>query len=919
MDIPEKRAPRLFLVDAYALIYRAFFAFVRNPLRNSRGENTSAPFGFANFLIAIREEHQPDYLAIVFDRGMSDREKLYPRYKATREKMPDELRESLPRIRALVEAFNDPVVEVDGYEADDVIGTLALKAREKGLESVIVSGDKDLYQLVGPGVHLLNPGRGGSSGVSPEWIDDSNASEKFGIPPSRIADYLALVGDTADNVPGAPGIGPKTAVKLLSEYGSLEELLERFEEIPGKRARESLRDNADMVRLSKKLVTIDTGVEIALDLDRLEVREPDHSRLRELFMKLEFRRLTDKYSELAGPVEEERAEYHLVSDPGEVKELVARIRAAGAVSIDTETTDIDPMRAELVGISVAVEPGEGYYLPFAHRPPSDPGLADDPAPEIHNLPPLHSEEMAPLVAAIEDPEVRKAGQNLKYDLIVFREMGIQLAGVSFDTMIASYVLDPGRRQHSLDTLSTDYLGHVTIHYEDVAGKGRNEIPFAEVPLDAACRYAAEDADIALRLKRRFERDLREKALEELFHELEMPLVPVLGRMERNGVRIDDALFEEMNERLVGDVGLVREEIFKVAGEEFNVNSTPQLRKILFEKMEMPVIKKTKTGPSTDVSVLEALASQGFDIPRLLIEYRQLEKLRNTYVAALPGLVNPKTGRIHTSYNQTVSATGRVSSSDPNLQNIPIRSDVGREIRKGFVPAEGHLFLGADYSQIELRIMAHFSGDEAFVTAFREGIDVHRQTAALIFGVDIDDITPLMRDRAKTINFATLYGQGAFSLGNQLGLTRDQAQSFIDDYFERFSGVRAFLDSQIAMANERGYVETLAGRRRQIPELKSSNWNVRQFGERVAQNTPIQGTAADLIKKAMIAIDDELVRGTVRGRMLLQVHDELVFEVPEADADALEEMVREKMEGAMELDVPLRVDFGRGRSWFECKG
>jgi DNA polymerase I len=921
VDTPPKTAPRLFLIDGYALIYRAFFAFINRPLVSSRGENTSAPWGFVNFLLRIRDEFEPDYLAVVFDAGSSHREREFPEYKATREKMPDELEASLPRIRALVEAFHDPVVELDGYEADDVIGTLARKARDAGVEAVIVSGDKDFHQLVGPGIHLLNPGRGGPSGVAAEWVDETNASERLGVEPSRVTDYLALIGDASDNIPGAPGVGPKTAVKLIERFGPVEAMIEALDQIPGKRAREAFQAHEDQIRLSKRLVTIHTDLPVELDLDAWKVQEPDVARLRELCVELEFRSLIDRFAgdgaapEAPGGGE---VEYRAVTDPAELPDIVAEVRRAGRVAVDTETSSTEPMRARIVGISLSWRPGQGVYLPLGHETPEATLLDDDAAQGPRNLPPLDDPRTAPLVELLEDPGVPKVGQNLKYDLLVLKRCGVELAGMAFDTMVASYVLDPGRRQHSLDILSTDVLGYTPISYQDVTGKGKNQVPFSWVPLDEATTYACEDTDLTLRLRERFLPELREQALEPLFRELEMPLIPVLALMEWHGIRIDAPFFRDMGVKLERELELLQEEIWKEAGEQFNINSNPQLREILFEKLDLPVIRRTKTGPSTDASVLEELAAQGHTIPRHLLEYRQLEKLRSTYVDALPRLVHPETGRIHASFNQTVAATGRLSSSDPNLQNIPIRTPLGREIRKGFVPAEGHRFLAADYSQIELRILAHFSGDEAFVTAFREGIDVHRQTASVIFGVPVERVGAEQRDRAKTINFATLYGQGEFSLARQLGITREEAGAFIREYFERFQGVRRFLDEQVAKAKERGYVETLSGRRRYIPELESRNWNVRQFGERVAQNTPIQGTAADLIKRAMIRIDRRL-RDEGRGtRLLVQVHDELVFEVPEDELEEARELVVREMEGAMELSVPLRVDVGVGSSWYECK-
>ena len=956
MDVPAKEAPRLFLIDAYALIYRAFFAFINRPLTNSQGENTSAPFGFANFLIEIRDKYQPDYLAVVFDAGNSHREKVFPEYKATREKMPDELRASLPRVRELVAGFNDALVELDGYEADDVIGTLAVKARDAGLEAVIVSGDKDLYQLVGPGIHLLNPGRGGPNGVAAEWVDETNAHEKFGLPASKVVDYLALIGDSSDNIPGARGVGPKTALKLLEEFGTVDAILERAEEIPAKRARESLTENADDVRLSKELVTIMTDLDVDLDLEALKVHAPDKERLHRFFVEMEFRRLMERFAPRGTPgatlspvpsfpqdgatevapassgrgagqeggaadgasAQTESVNFTLVTELEAMAALLERIRKAGRVGLAVHTAFPDPHRAGLVGLALGVEPGEAFYLSFDHVPQGEPTLAFE-SVGISNLPSINTPELGTLVELLEDPEIGKVGADLKASAVVLDRYGVALLGIEFDVMIASYVLGPARRTHDLGALCQDFLGFSLSPYNDIVGTGRKRVSFAEVDQEIALDYACRQIDGVLRLVDRLTVDLEELELNGLFHDLEMPLIPVLTRMERTGIRIAAAFFQDMSERLDRDLSLIREEIHKVAGEEFNLNSTPQLREILFEKHGLPVIKRTKTGASTDSSVLEELATQGHEIPRLMMEYRELEKLRSTYVDALPQLVIPKTGRIHTRFNQTVAATGRLSSSDPNLQNIPIRTELGREIRKGFIPAEGYLFYGADYSQVELRILAHFSGDEPLVRAFREGIDVHRQTASVIFDVPLDDVTAKQRGQAKTINFATLYGQGAFSLARQLGIGRDEAKAFIEEYFERFSGVRTYLDEQVAMAHERGFVETLMGRRRYVPELKAKNWNVRQFGERVAQNTPIQGTAADMIKKAMIDVAHALDEADSGARMVLQVHDELLLEVPVGEEDALAELVISRMEGAMELSVPLVAEGSVGESWYDTKG
>lgn len=927
MEIPPKTAPRIFLVDAYALIYRAFFAFIRRPLTNSRGENTSAPFGFTRFLLDIREQFEPDYLAVVFDAGNSFREEEYPEYKATREKMPEDLHASLGRIREILAGFRDPVLELDGYEADDVIGTLATKARAQGLEAVIVSGDKDFYQLVGPGIHLLNPGRGGASGVAAEWVSEENASEKFGIPATQVADYLALVGDSSDNVPGAPGIGPKTAVKLLGEYASIESLLEHADEVSPPRARTSLMENAEDVRLSKRLVTIMTDLPVELDLQALKVGAPDHERLREAFVELEFRSLAEQFTrtgpiadegEMAGD-EDEEAEYRIADDPAAVADIVARMRRKGRVAIAAEGSEEDPLRGDLVGLALSGSEGSAWYFPLGHRKPFALSFENDESVEVDNLPPLGAPGMEPLRALLEDEDFPKAGEDLKRVALVLSRAGVDLRGLDFDTMVASYVLDPGRRGHGLDVLAVEVFARKPLTRSDVVGTGRSKVPFPEVAADRARDFACEKADLTLKLQAVFHEQLEEAELGGLMRELEMPLVPVLVRMERTGIRIDDEFFRAMRGKLKRELDLIQEDIFKLAGGEFNVNSTPQLRQVLFEKLELPVIKRTKTGPSTDASVLEELAVEGHQLPRLLLDYRELEKLRSTYVDALPRLVNPDTGRIHTSFNQTVAATGRLSSSAPNLQNIPIRTPLGREIRRGFVADPGYVFLGVDYSQVELRILAHFSGDDAFVQAFKRGVDVHRQTASVIFDVAIEDVTPEMRAQAKTVNFATLYGQGPFSLARQLGITRDEARAFIDTYFERFSGVRAFLDAQVEMARDLGYVETLSGRRRYVPELKARNWNVRQFGERVAQNTPIQGTAADLIKRAMIDVQDALDVCGSGARLLLQVHDELLLEVPEAEVDDVRDLVVQKMEGAMELDVPLVADWGVGPNWYQCKG
>ena len=937
--------PTLYLLDGHALIYRAFFAMISRPLTTSRGENTSAPFGLARFLIRLMEDHDPDYVGVVLDAGDSYRTEVFPEYKATREKMPEEMAASLPRVREIVEAFRVPVIEIDEWEADDVIGTLARQAAARGVRTVIVSGDKDFYQLIDEMTHLLNPGRGGPAAVDEERVTPENASERLGVPPKSVTDYLALIGDSSDNIPGVRGIGKKTAPGLIERFGDLESILAHAEEIEGKRVRNALLEYPDAARLSKELVTIRLDAPIELDLESLARAEPDRARLRQIFLDLEFHTLardwapenTPSPAGVAPSVEGEAKPaapapdtqgpvYELIAAAERIPAVVAEMRDAGTIAVDTETTSIDPVRAGLVGISLSAAEGKAYYLAFGHVPPTvatdadgNPVLALDTPEPVPNLPPIGSSEMTPLRDLLADPAVLKVGQNIKYDMIVLERAGAPLGGVEFDTSLASYVLDPGKRQHGLDLLALDRFQTKLTSYAEVAGSGRSAIPFAEVPLEVAAAYSGEDADYTLRLYGRLKEELEAHAMLELLEKIEMPLVPVLADMERAGVRIDLDVFDALRERFTREIAQIEEEIYKLAGGEVNLRSVPQLRELLFEKLELPVVRKTKTGPSTDESVLSELAAQGHQIPRLILEYRELDKLDGTYVSKLPALVNPDTGRIHTTFNQTVAATGRLSSSDPNLQNIPVRSTLGREIRKGFVAADGNVLLSADYSQIELRVLAHLSEDPAFVEAFRADRDIHRETAARIFGMEPDAVSAGMRDQAKTINFATIYGQGPVALAAQLGISRAQAHEFIEAYFERFAGVRRYLDEMKEQARARGYVETLLGRRRYIPEIRSRNPGVRGFGERLATNSPIQGTAADLIKIAMIELHGRLAASGTGARMLLQVHDELLLEVPEGAVEKTRAIVREEMEGAIQLDVPLKVDVGVGWSWYESKG
>jgi DNA polymerase-1 len=927
--------PRLFLIDGYALIYRAFFALISRPLRTSRGENTSAAWGVVNFLLRLQSKYHPDYIVWINDAGDSFRTETYPEYKSTREKLDEQMQAdfelALGQIGDLLEAFQVPVEAVPGYEADDVIGTLARQAAERGLQAVVVSGDKDLYQLIGPGVALLNPGRGGPAGVEEQWVDESNAAERLGVPPSQVVDYLALVGDSSDNIPGVRGIGDKGARQLLAEYGDLDTLLARAADVPQKRAREALLAHEAEARLSRQLVTIQTDVPVRLDLETLTAHEPDQQALLAVLTRLEFHSLVKRLvaegfgapAEPAEPGEVAQATLELeapaavtvVDDPADIVALAAALRAGPLVALRAWVGEGELRTAPLVGLGLATAADRLWYLPFGHEP-ADGALAA-PAP-VKVLPPLDDPAMVQLAAVLADPSVPKAGHDLKSEVEALRNGGVELAGLRDDVMLMSFVVDPGRRSHALDTLTIDHLGHTLRPRVEVTGKGKGALSAAQVsPSDAGHHVGAELAAV-LGLRHQLGPSLAAAGLEPLYRDIEIPLVPVLVDMEWAGISIDRDLFQRLSRELADDLARLEGRIAELAGTEFNLNSPKQMAVVLFEKLQLPVLKKTKTGPSTDADVLEQLAQMGHDVPGLILEHRELQKLRSTYVDVLPGRINAKTGRIHTSFNQTGAATGRLSSSDPNLQNIPIRTSRGEEVRRGFIPTGGWSFVVADYSQIELRLLAHFSGDPSFVEAFARGGDIHRQTAAIIFGVATDQVTPEMRARAKTINFATIYGQGPFALARQLGITQEEARTFIAQYFERFAGVRAWLDGQVELARRQGWVETLFQRRRYVPEVREKNFNTRAFGERLAQNSPLQGSAADLIKVAMIRIHDALAGRKMATRLLLQVHDELVLESPPGEVESAKELVRQHMEGAATLRVPLVVDVGVGPNWLEAK-
>ncbi|MDX1395724.1 MAG: DNA polymerase I [Gemmatimonadota bacterium] len=928
MNVPPTDRPTLFLLDGYALMYRAFFAMISRPLTTSSGENTSAPYGIARFLMRLREDFDPDYLGVAFDAGDSERGEIFPEYKATRERMPDELRASLARCREIFEAFRVPVLEAPGWEADDVIGTLAKQAEEAGLRTVVVSGDKDFHQLIDENIVLLNPGRGGPAGVDQEWVTLENAESRFGVPPNRVTDYLALLGDSSDNIPGVPGIGKKTAPDLLRDFGDLETLLDRADEVATTRARNALLEHAEKARLSKRLVTIRTDAPAALDLEALELEPIDYDRTLAIFRELEFHNLVRELEATGGagaPAAVFEPECTLIADEHALAAALDEMSRPTRLGVWAAGSGDDPLTAELVGLGLSDRPERAYYLSFGHSTPEvgrdddgNPTLAFDvrERPVLPRLdhPAARSGPLGRLVELLEGA-TPKIGHDLKYLSQILHARGVTVGGLTFDTELASYCLDPAARDRSLDILAPEKIGAELVSRASITGAGRAAIPLAETEPEAAMTWAAPHAAAVLPLADAQDEELERVGMRTLCREVELPLVPVLAAMERVGVAIDLDFFAALAERFDREIRLVREEIHKIAGEEVNLRSVPQLRTLLFETLELPVIKKTKTGPSTDESVLQELAAQGHELPRLILEHRELDKLDGTYVSKLPQLVDADS-RVHTRFNQTVAATGRLSSSDPNLQNIPIRRALGREIRKGFVPAEGYVFVGADYSQVELRVMAHLSGDEAFVEAFRADRDIHRETAARIFGVEPDAVTGRMREQAKTINFATIYGQGPFALAAQLGISRAEARDFIEQYFERFSGVAAYLEEMKETARTQGYVETLIGRRRYIPEIRSKNPGMRGYGERTATNSPIQGTAADIIKVSMIRLHERLA--DTGARMLLQVHDELLFEVPEDDVASISALVTEEMEGAIELDVPLTVDLGTGRTWYDCK-
>jgi DNA polymerase-1 len=887
--------PTLYLIDGSSYIYRAYYA-IRH-LSSPKGFPTNALYGFTQMLLKVMKDRRPDHLAVVFDVGRQTfRTEMYPEYKANRAAMPDDLLPQISPIKEMVRAFNIPTLELAGYEADDIIGTLACDCEAKGMDVVVVTGDKDLMQVVTGRVTLLDTMKDKATGIR-------EVEERFGVPPELVIDILGLAGDTSDNIPGVPGIGEKTAIKLIQEFGSLDRLLERAGEVKGKTG-ERVREFAEQARLSRRLATIDCRTPVTYQYDDLAVSPPDNTKLATLFKEYGFTTLMKEITSVATLATEQ---YRTILDASGFAALVAELREAPAFAVDLETTSLNPLAAEIVGISVSFREHEACYIPVGHCYPG--ALAQLSRHEV----------LAQFAPLLTDPSRPKIGQNLKYDYQVLRVNGVEMEGLWFDTMLASYLLNPVRSSHGLDSLAVEFLYHRMVSYADVTGKGKDQINFAQVPLEKAGPYSCEDADATFLLHRLFLPRLTEAGLDRLFFDLEMPLVKILAEIELTGVQLDLALLAELSAGFGIQLAELELRIHELAGTPFNINSPKQLGEVLFEKLGLPSGKKTKTktGWSTNVEELERLADGGNEIARLLLEYRSISKLKSTYTDALPKLVDPRTGRVHTSYNQAVTNTGRLSSSEPNLQNIPVRGEEGRKIRRAFVAPEGRLLLSADYSQIELRVLAHLSGDPVFCDAFARDEDIHLRTAVEVFGLFPEMVTPEMRRQAKTINFGVIYGQGAFSLGKQLGVSTRTAKEFIDNYFARHKGAQAFLESCVKEAEKNGYVTTLLGRKLPIPDIMSSNGNIRAFAERNAINYPIQGSAADIIKQAMVRIFERMRREGVESRLIMQVHDELVFEVPEREKLVMEKLVRHEMEHAVELRVPLKVDLNFGRNWSEA--
>jgi len=900
--------PTIYLIDGSSQMYRAYHAFRGRGLSNQEGHTTHAVYVFVTMLRKLIKEHRPQYIAASFDlAGPTFRDELVADYKATRAAMPDDLAEQLDWVHEACEALGVPIVTAQGYEADDVIGTMAKRASEAGFEVAIVSIDKDFFQLVHDGVRVYDPREDGA------WFDEAAVEEKFGVKPSHVADVLALVGDTSDNVAGVPGVGKKGAVDLIGTFGSLDALLDQAAELPQRKYREALVVHREDALRSRELVTIRCNVPLEIDFDSLRYRGAARERCYELFSRLAFRTLVNDYAPTADTIQKD---YGLVTTVAELDRLIADLRAAGEFALRVIPDQPSAMQATIVGIAFSTSDRQARYVPLGHEGSDGRDLLS--AAAGPQQPDRHAalDRLRPL---FEDSSVRKVGHDLKFDTVVLKNHGIDLRGVAFDSMLASYLLDATRPGHPLEETSLEHLGYKALTEDDVCGRGAKAMPLAALAPEAALNFVGERADLARQLANRLAPLLATDDLDAVFRDLEMPLIPVLADVERAGILIDGPALAAQSQHIEGELARYTARIYELAGEEFNINSPKQLGEILFEKLQLPALKKTgKTrSASTAVEVLEELALV-HELPRLILEWRGLHKLKSTYIDALPQLVHPQTGRVHTCFNQAVAATGRLSSSDPNLQNIPIRTELGRQIRRAFVAAPGHVLISADYSQIELRVLAHLADEDALIEAFRTGEDIHDRTALKVFGANSGLDTHELRRRAKIVNYALLYGKTAFTLAKDIGVTKEAAQAFIDAYFAGYPKVRAYIDQMLVRARENGVVKTMFGRRRLVPELNSRNGQIRAAAERVTVNMPIQGTAADILKKAMIALHAELPRRDVRARMILTVHDELLFEAPTTEADGAAEIVREQMEGVVSLKVPLTVDVGIAENWRDAK-
>lgn len=883
------------LIDGSSYLYRAFHALP--PLMNSKNFPTGAAFGVINMLKRLITDYQPEHIAVIFDaKGKTFRDDLYQAYKATRPQMPPELAQQIEPIHHIIRAMGIPLIMIEGVEADDVIGTLAHQATHAKIPTLISTGDKDIAQLVNPYVTLINT-------MNNSFLTEETVKEKFGVPADRIVDYLTLVGDTSDNIPGVPNVGPKTAAKWLQQYGSLDNLIENANSITGK-VGENFRQFLPKIPLTKALVTIKHDVALPVSYENLRIKEADKKQLLEIFKEMEFKGwLSELLNEVKESSPTKTSQYDTILTEEKFNEWLTHLNEAEIIAVDTETTSLDYMTAELVGFSFATAAGKAAYLPIGHDYLG--------APQQLNK----QEVIRRLKPVLENAHLKKIGQNIKYDMEVLANAGIQLAGVAYDTMLESYVLDSTGNRHDMDSLALKFLGWQTIKFEDVAGKGAKQLTFNQVELEKAATYAAEDADVTFRLHETLWPRVRaEGGLKEVFEKIEMPLIPVLAHIERNGVLIDPDKLQTQGAELEKRTQELEQEAYRLAGTEFNMGSPKQLQEVLYQKLKLPVLQKTPTGQaSTADGVLQELALE-FDMPRIIIEYRSLTKLISTYTNRLPEQINPHTGRIHTSYNQTGTATGRLSSSEPNLQNIPIRSTEGRRIRQAFIAPKGYRLVSADYSQIELRLMAHIAEDPALLAAFSNNLDIHKATAAEVWDVPLDKVTNDMRRDAKAINFGLIYGMSAFGLTRQLGIDRQSAQKYIDRYFARYPSVRAYMDNTRLQAKQKGYVETLWGRRLYLPEINASQIPRQKAAERTAINAPLQGSAADIIKLAMIRIDRWLREEKVDAKMIMQVHDELVFEVEETKAQAISEEIRRYMSEIVSLRVPLLVSVGIGDNW-----